>query len=89
MSNLIKYVIMEQIQLISVRTEKSNRSENNVWVVSTPEFEDKFCRNALKALRYAFFLKRGTGRRIADEAFQSLIEAVKERKSQTQESANS
>ena len=47
---------MEQIQLISVRTEKSNRSENNVWVVSTPEFEDKFCRNALKALRYAFFL---------------------------------
>ena len=89
MSNRIKYVIMEQNQFIRVRTEKSNRSENNVWVVSAPDFEDKFCRNALKALRYAFFLKRGTGRPIAHDAFKSLIEAVNASKSQTQESANS
>jgi len=93
---------MEQKLFILVKTEKSNRSENNVWVISTRSYKKKYCRNALTALRYAFILKKQTGRRIADEAFETLIGAVRERKmsripngavsgdpqSGTQESAN-
>lgn len=71
---------MEQKLFILVKTEKSNRSENNVWVVSTRSYKKKYCRNALTALRYAFILKKQTGRRIADEAFEALIGAVRERK---------
>lgn len=71
---------MEQKLFILVKTEKSNRSENNVWVISTRSYKKKYCRNALTALRYAFILKKQTGRRIADEAFQTLISAVRERK---------
>lgn len=71
---------MEQKLFILVKTEKSNRSENNVWVVSTRSYRKKYCRNALTALRYAFTLKKQTGRRIADGAFETLIGAVRERK---------
>ena len=56
---------MEQKLFILVKTEKSNRSENNVWVVSTRSYKKKYCRNALTALRYAFILKKQTGRDIA------------------------
>jgi hypothetical protein len=76
---------MEQKSNILARTEKSNRSENNVWVVNAPGFENKYCRNALKALRYAFFLKRGTGCRIDDESFNALMAAIRQGKSQTAE----
>lgn len=78
---------MEQKLFILVKTEKSNRSENDVWVISTQSYKKKYCRNALTALRYAFLLKKQTGRRIADDAFQSLIAGVRTRKLQTQESA--
>lgn len=71
---------MEQKLFILVKTEKSNRSENNVWVVSTRSYKKKYCRNAFTALRYAFILKKQTGRRIADDAFQTLIGAVRQRK---------
>ena len=64
---------MEQKLFILVKTEKSNRSENNVWVVSTRSY----CRNALMALRYAFILKKQTGRRIAQDAFDSLIREIR------------
>ncbi len=74
---------MEQKLFILVKTEKSNRSENNVWVISTQSHKKKYCRNALTALRYAFLLKRQTGRRIADDAFESLMAGVRARKSQT------
>ena len=78
---------MEQKLFILVKTEKSNRSENNVWVISTRSYKKKYCRNALTALRYAFILKKQTGRRISDEAFEALMAGVNARKSQTQESA--
>ena len=71
---------MEQKLFILVKTEKSNRSENNVWVISTRSYKKKYCRNAFTALRYAFILKKQTGRRIADEAFETLLAAVRERK---------
>lgn len=74
---------MEKKSNILVKTEKSNRSENKVWVVKAPGFEDKYCRNALMALRYAFFLKKGTGCRIADKSFKKMIASVRARKSQT------
>lgn len=80
---------MEQNLFILVKTEKSNRSENNVWVVSTRSYKKKYCRNALTALRYAFILKKQTGRRIADDGFNSLLAEIRNRKSQTQESAQS
>lgn len=68
---------MEQKLFILVKTEKSNRSENNVWVVSTRSYRKKYCRNALMALRYAFILKKQTGRRIAQDAFDSLIREIR------------
>lgn len=80
---------MEQKLFILVKTEKSNRSENNVWVVSTQSRRKKYCRNAFTALRYAFLLKKQTGRRIADEAFEFLMAGVRARKSLIQESAES
>lgn len=78
---------MEQKLFILVKTEKSNRSENNVWVVSTRSYKKKYCRNALTALRYAFILKKKTGRRIDDAGFIRLVSECRARKSETQESA--
>jgi len=75
---------MEQKLFILVKTEKSNRSENNVWVVSTRSYKKKYCRNALTALRYAFILKKKTGRRIADESFNRLVSEVRSHKSETE-----
>lgn len=75
---------MEQKLFILVKTEKSNRSENNVWVVSTRSYKKKYCRNALTALRYAFILKKQTGRRIADEAFARLISEIRNNQSDTE-----
>ena len=72
---------MERKLFILVKTEKSNRSENNVWVVSTRSYKKKYCRNALTALRYAFILKKKTGRRIADEAVSSMMSEIRIRKS--------
>lgn len=80
---------MEQKLFILVKTEKSNRSENDVWVVSTQSYKKKYCRNALMALRYAFLLKKQTGRRIADEAFEYMVAGVRARKLMIQESAQS
>ena len=74
---------MEQKLFILVKTEKSNRSENNVWVVSTRSYKKKYCRNALTALRYALILKKQTGRDIAQDAFDRLIQDIKIRKSLT------
>ena len=74
---------MEQKLFILVKTENSNRSENNVWVVSTRSYKKKYCRNALTALRYAFILKKKTGRRIAQDAFDSMMKEIGNRKSQT------
>lgn len=75
---------MEQKLFILVKTEKSNRSENNVWAVSTRSYKKKYCRNALTALRYAFILKKKTGRRIADESFNRLVSEVRSHKSETE-----
>lgn len=75
---------MEQKLFILVKTEKSNRSENNVWVVSTRSYKKKYCRNALTALRYAFILNKQTGRRIADEAFARLISEIRNNQSDTE-----
>ena len=74
---------MEQKLFILVKTEKSNRSENNVWVVSTRSYKKKYCRNALTALMYAFILKKQTGRDIAQDALDRLIQENRIRKSQT------
>lgn len=75
---------MEQNFKILVKTEKSNRSENNVWVISTRSYKKKYCRNARTALRYAFLLKKKTGRRIADESFDLLMSEITSSKSDTE-----
>ena len=89
MLNYKIFGIMENKLFIRVKTEKSNRSENDVWVISTQSHKKKYCKNALTALRYAFILKKQTGRRIADDAFEMLMAGVNARKLQNQESANS
>ncbi len=78
---------MEQKCNIYVETTKSNKSENQVWVISTRSYRKKYCRNALTALRYAFILKKKTGRRIEDAGFIRLVSECRARKSETQESA--
>ncbi len=77
---------MEQKLFILVKTEKSNRSENRVWVVSTRSYKKKYCRNALMALRYAFILKNKTGREIAQDAFDRLITEIRNSKTNSKNS---
>lgn len=77
---------MEQQLFIRVKTEKSNRSENMVWVVSTHSHKRKFCRNASMALRYAFFLKKATGRRIDDDSFNRMLSEIHKQQFTSQES---
>lgn len=73
---------MEAIHTITVSSEKSNKSDNNVWVIATYRRKKQYCRNARTALRYAFLLKKKTGRRIADESFDLLVSQIQLSKAQ-------
>lgn len=64
---------------ILVSSVRSNKSENNVWAVYVQGQEEKksYCKSPYKAMRYAFFLKKLTGCRIADNSLALLSLEIK------------
>ena len=64
-------------QVIVAEMVQSNKSENLVWHVhvtgtDNPELQG-FCKNAYKAMRFAFVLKQRAQCRIDDESLQQLM----------------
>ena len=70
---------MTQMNSILVSSVRSNKSENNVWAVYVQGQEEKksYCKSPYKAMRYAFFLKKLTGYRIADNSLALLSLEIK------------
>lgn len=64
---------------IFVSSVRSNKSENNVWAVYVQGQEENksYCKSAYKAMRYAFYLKKLTGCRIADNSLAILSMEIK------------
>ena len=63
---------MEKKNFINAHLVKSNKSYNKVWMVTTEDWEPKFCKNARAALKYIFMLKRSTGRYVASDTIEKL-----------------
>lgn len=63
-----KIINIMETRVIVIQSQKSNRSENTVWVVGiTGEQNPRaFCKSAYKAMRFAFLLKKQTGLNISD-----------------------
>ncbi len=63
-----------EARMIIVSQVKSNRSESMVWQVSINNEQQgmQHCKSPLKALRYAFILKKQTGVQIANETIECL-----------------
>lgn len=63
-----------EARMIIVSQVKSNRSESMVWQVSINNEQQgtQYCKSPLKALRYAFILKKQTGVHIANETIECL-----------------
>jgi len=68
-------------KMIIVNQVKSNRSEFMVWQVSiTGETCAQYCKNPLKALRFAFMLKKNTGVKISMESIAHLQQEMARQK---------
>ena len=64
-------------KMIQVSQVKSNRSEFMVWQVSiTGEPFAQYCKSPLKALRFAFMLKKSKGVKIAMESVATLQQEI-------------
>ena len=75
---------MEKKNFINAELVKSNKSFNKVWMITTEGWEPKFCKNAAKALKYIFMLKRSTGRYVSNATLESLkLEIALRRDSET------
>ncbi len=59
---------------IFVSSVRSNKSDNRVWAVFVQGKEENksYCKSPYKAMRYAFYLKKVTGLRIADNSLALL-----------------
>ena len=79
MSNNKNLTIMATTNSIFVSSVRSNKSENNVWAVYVQGQEENksYCKSAYKAMRYAFYLKKLTGCRIADNSLAILSMEIK------------
>ena len=64
---------------ILVSSVRSNKSENNVWAVYVQGQEEQksYCKSPYKAMRFAFYLKKVTGCRIADNSLALLSLEIK------------
>lgn len=68
-------------KMIIVNQVKSNRSEFMVWQVAiTGEQFEQYCKSPLKALRFAFMLKKTRGVKIAMESIATLQQAISSQK---------
>ena len=68
-------------KMIIVNQVKSNRSEFMVWQVAiTGEPFAQYCKSPLKALRFAFMLKKNKGVKIAMESIATLQQEISRQK---------
>lgn len=77
---------MTTMNSILVSSVRSNKSDNNVWAVYVQGQESKksYCKSPAKAMRFAFYLKKLTGCRIADNSLAVLSLEIKRRKEAAQ-----
>lgn len=70
---------MTTMNSILVTSVRSNKSENNVWAVYVQGQEEKksYCKSPYKAMRFAFYLKKLTGYRIANNSLTLLSLEIK------------
>ena len=82
MSNNKNLTIMATTNSILVSSVRSNKSENNVWAVYVQGQEEQksYCKSPYKAMRFAFYLKKVTGCRIADNSLALLSLEIKRQK---------
>ena len=80
-----------EAKVIIVTVVKSNKSENNVWMVAiTGEEQGKaYCKSPYKAMRFAFMLKKQTGFSIEDASLKALSEEIAKQKAAAAEAAES
>ena len=73
---------MATMNSILVSSVRSNKSENNVWAVYVQGQEENksYCKSPYKAMRFAFYLKKVTGCRIADNSLALLSLEIKRQK---------
>ena len=73
---------MTTMNSILVSSVRSNKSENNVWAVYVQGQEEQksYCKSPYKAMRFAFYLKKVTGCRIADNSLALLSLEIKRQK---------
>ncbi|MBO4549695.1 MAG: hypothetical protein J5733_03100 [Bacteroidaceae bacterium] len=73
---------MATMNSILVSSVRSNKSENNVWAVYVQGQEEQksYCKSPYKAMRFAFYLKKVTGCRIADNSLALLSLEIKRQK---------
>lgn len=64
---------MKTTNTIKVTSVKSNKSNHKVWLVAADKEKKQYCRNARTALRYAFILKKETGKQLSDRDFAWLM----------------
>jgi len=69
---------METKKSIIIEFVKSNKSDAMVWKVSIPgkKKETSFCKKAISAIKYAFFLKAQTGLPVNDYCLRTVRMAV-------------
>ena len=73
-------------KMIIVSQVKSNRSEFMVWQVAiTGEPAAQYCKSPLKALRFAFMLKKDKGVKISMESIATLQKEISRQKEAAQE----
>ena len=77
-----------EAKVIIVTEVKSNKSENNVWMVAITGEEQgqAYCKSPYKAMRFTFLLKKQTGFRIEDASLKALSEEIAKEKAASAES---
>ena len=78
-----------EAKVIIVTEVKSNKSENNVWMVAITGEEQgqAYCKSPYKAMRFAFMLKKQTGFRIEDASLKALSEEIAKEKASAESEA--
>jgi hypothetical protein len=78
-----------EAKVIIVTVVKSNKSENNVWMVAITGEEQgqAYCKSPYKAMRFAFMLKKQTGFRIEDASLKALSEEIAKEKASAESEA--
>ena len=80
-----------EAKVIIITVVKSNKSENNVWMVAITGEEQgqAYCKSPYKAMRFAFMLKKQTGFSIEDASLKALSEEIAKQKAAAAEAAES